>query len=87
VRALKHGTRRNESSLKVRLTKRFAETINGVDLSKFRPGDVLDLTRNDAAVLLTEGWAVPVEPDAKTTAPKHKGSPRSIAADRSRTRR
>jgi hypothetical protein len=46
----------------VRLTKKLAEVINGIDLSARRVGDVVDLPRHDAEVLLAEGWASPVEP-------------------------
>lgn len=33
--------------------------INGVDLSRVRPGDVVEVTPRDAGILLTEGWALP----------------------------
>ena len=43
----------------VRLIKKFAKVIDGVDLAAARIGDVLTLTHRDAALLLAEGWAVP----------------------------
>ena len=44
--------------MKVRLTQKLAELINGVDLSKAHTGDTLDLTEKDARTLIAEGWAV-----------------------------
>ena len=48
--------------MQVRLTKKLAEVIDGVDLSDRRVGDVVDLPRHDAEILLAEGWASPVKP-------------------------
>jgi hypothetical protein len=48
--------------VQVRLTKKLAEAIDGIDLSERRVGDVVDLPKHDAAILLAEGWASPVEP-------------------------
>jgi hypothetical protein len=45
--------------LRLRLTRKFAEFINGIDLSRTRAGDLLDLPERDANVLMAEGWAVP----------------------------
>jgi hypothetical protein len=65
--------------LKVRLTRKFAELINGVDLSKVHAGDTLDLSTRDAQILLAEGWA----------APEREGgaSPRTEARDGPRRKR
>ena len=43
--------------MKVRLTRKFSDLINGVDLSKAHPGDTLELTDRDARTLIAEGWA------------------------------
>jgi len=43
--------------MKVRLTQKLSELINGVDLSKAHTGDTLDLTDRDARTLIAEGWA------------------------------
>ena len=48
--------------MQVRLTKKLAEAIDGIDLSARRVGDVVDLPTHDAEILLAEGWASPVEP-------------------------
>ncbi|HMJ82973.1 MAG TPA: hypothetical protein VK504_07390 [Vicinamibacterales bacterium] len=48
--------------MQVRLTKKLAEAIDGIDLSDRRVGDVVDLSKHDAEMLLAEGWASPVDP-------------------------
>jgi hypothetical protein len=48
--------------VQVRLTKKLADAIDGIDLSDRRVGDVVDLPKHDAEILLAEGWASPVEP-------------------------
>lgn len=45
----------------VRLTRKFAEAIDGVDLSRNQVGDLLDLSARDARMLIAEGWAAPCE--------------------------
>ena len=44
--------------MKLRLTRKFAEFIDGIDLSNVRPGDLFDVPAREGAVLLAEGWAV-----------------------------
>jgi hypothetical protein len=41
----------------VRLTRKYADMIDGVDLSDAKVGDELNLTPHDADVLMAEGWA------------------------------
>ena len=43
--------------MKVRLTRKFADMINGIDLSKARAGQMLDLPAHEANMLMAEGWA------------------------------
>ena len=43
--------------MKVRLTRKFADLINGIDLSKAREGETLDLSEREARLLMAEGWA------------------------------
>ena len=43
--------------MKIRLTRKFSDFLNGVDLSRFRKGDTLDLPWRDAEMLIAEGWA------------------------------
>jgi len=49
----------------VRITRKFANHINGVDLSRVKVGDVVDLPPRDADILVREGWALPAESSAK----------------------
>ena len=44
--------------MKVRLTKKHAERIDGIDLSGRQTGDVLDLPHPQAYLLLAEQWAI-----------------------------
>ena len=48
-------------STKVRLTRKFAQSINGVDLSRVRPGEDIELSSRDAEMLIAEGWAVALD--------------------------
>jgi len=45
--------------VKVRLTKKLAQAIDGVDLSGRRVGDSFDLPAEKATLLLAEEWAAP----------------------------
>ena len=43
---------------RIRLTRKLADRLNGVDLSGRRVGDIFDLRSDAASVLIDEGWAV-----------------------------
>jgi hypothetical protein len=45
--------------MRVRLTRKLAGKIDGVDLQGFQVDDVLDLPSQQARLLLAEDWAVP----------------------------
>ena len=45
--------------MKVRLTKKLAEALDGVDLHDREVGDTLDLSSREADLLLAEDWAAP----------------------------
>ncbi|HXD19754.1 MAG TPA: hypothetical protein VN654_22220 [Vicinamibacterales bacterium] len=45
--------------MRVRLTRKLAQRLDGVDLRSFHVGDILNLPQTDARLLLAEGWAVP----------------------------
>jgi hypothetical protein len=55
--------KRNEGMqlVRVRLTRKFAESIDGVSLSGRRVGDVFDLVEAEARLLFAEQWAEPAE--------------------------
>jgi hypothetical protein len=46
----------------VRLIKKLAGIIDGVDLRLHEPGDVFDLKPSEAELLVAEGWAVAALP-------------------------
>lgn len=65
----------------VRLTRKLANAIDGVDLKHAHIGDQLHLSRHDAEILMAEGWAEPAR--------DRRGRPedrRSTAADRTLTK-
>ena len=43
----------------VRLTRKYADAIDGIDLSQNKVGDLLSLSQEDARTLIAEGWAAP----------------------------
>jgi hypothetical protein len=61
----------------VRLTRKYADVIDGVDLSDAHVGDRLELSPHDAEVLIAEGWA------ERETRRRTSGV-RAIAADKAR---
>src|SRR5688572_27499758 len=61
----------------VRLTRKYADVIDGVDLSDAHVGDRLDLSPHDAEVLIAEGWA---ERDTR----QRTSHVRAVAADKTR---
>jgi hypothetical protein len=42
--------------MRVKLVRKFANAINGIDLSRVGVGDVLELSAHQAAILIGEGW-------------------------------
>jgi len=48
-------------AIKVRLTRRFAQIINGIDLSRARAGEELELPAREAQMLVAEGWAALID--------------------------
>jgi hypothetical protein len=48
-------------TMRVRLLKKLAEIIDGVDLSRRAVGDEFRVKAHDAYLLIAEGWAEPVE--------------------------
>jgi hypothetical protein len=43
----------------VRLTKKFANMIDDVDLRRFSVGQTINVSQRDGRLLVKEGWAVP----------------------------
>jgi hypothetical protein len=47
--------------MQIRLTRKLAESIDGVDLSHDEVGKVIDVPLHDAQMLIAEGWGSPAE--------------------------
>jgi hypothetical protein len=45
--------------MKVRLTRKLADCLDGIDVSMHHVGDVIDLSPPEAQLLLAEEWAMP----------------------------
>ena len=50
----------------IRLTKKLAAVMNGVDVSGVNVGDIVDLPEPAARMMIDEGWAVPADEAAPT---------------------
>jgi hypothetical protein len=68
---------------RVRLTRKLAVKLDGIDLSTYRTGDVIEVEQSDADLLVAEGWAVPV-PNALGTELRTTASAAATADDASR---
>lgn len=67
----------------VRLTRKYAERIDGIDLDDVAVGDLLELSPHEADVLIAEGWAEPAADRRRVKLPPR----RAMAADTARTPR
>ena len=47
--------------MRIRLTRKLAIRLNGLDLSGIKVGDIVFLPEPDATMLIREGWAEPVD--------------------------
>ena len=75
------GTR-SDDIVSVRLLRKYAEMIDGVNLQNATVGDRLDLSPRDANILMAEGWAVRADDERLGRL-----LPRALAADTSRRSR
>ena len=92
-----HGRRLGDIVV-VRLTHKFAQMLDGVDLSKYSVGDTVAFHAHEARLLIAEGWAEPIaerrnrdRPPAQSAAVDGDGSRRNAGqlirhGARSRTR-
>jgi hypothetical protein len=55
--------------MRVRVTRKLAECVDGVDLSRCREGDVIDLTEPEAQLIIAEQWAVPARRASDSATP------------------
>jgi hypothetical protein len=47
--------------MKIQLTRKLADSIDGVDLTHKKVGKVINEARHDAQLLIAEGWARPAD--------------------------
>jgi hypothetical protein len=47
--------------IRVRLTKKLASMLDGVDVSMLNVGEILELPDSSAALLIAEKWAEPID--------------------------
>lgn len=52
---------------RIRLTKKLAAALNGLDISALRVGDVIELPDSAARMMIAEGWAEPEAAPARTS--------------------
>jgi hypothetical protein len=64
--------------MRIRLTRKLAEAVDGIDLSLHHVGDWIDVSEHDADMLIAEGWALPTDGECRRV---RSGLP-SDAADR-----
>ena len=62
------------SRMRIRLTRKLSQRLNGVDISRQSVGDVVDLPRHDAELLLAEGWALPATDNHFEASPSPQGA-------------
>jgi hypothetical protein len=70
--------------MRVRVTRKLADLINGIDLSSRHVGDIIELPGRDAEILIAEGWAKLIQSNSRGHA--RRGA-RAEAADRPLRRR
>ena len=58
---------REDADMRVRLIRKLADALDGIDVSQYRNGDILDLPRTQAELLLAEGWVCRIERRRRST--------------------
>jgi hypothetical protein len=48
----------DDGVMRVRLVRKLADVLDGIDVSAHSSGDILELSRRDAELLIAERWAV-----------------------------
>jgi hypothetical protein len=56
--------------LKIRLVRKLAERLEGIDLGRYRVNDLIDLPRREAMLLMAHGWAVRADPSPAPPQPR-----------------
>jgi hypothetical protein len=79
----RHSTDRVHNLTPVRLVRKYAEMIDGVNLENAAVGDRLELSPRDADVLIAEGWAERAVDERRVRLLPR----RALAADRGQARK
>ena len=45
--------------MRIKLVRKFANSLNGIDLTRVTVGDIVELKPQQAVLLIREGWAEP----------------------------
>jgi hypothetical protein len=72
--------------MRIRLIRKLAEAIDGVDIADYVVGDVVDLEPDEARLLVAEGWAVLVD-DPQRREIRQSTTPTQVAEAADSTRR
>jgi hypothetical protein len=59
--------------MRILLTRKLCRQLNGIDISGWSVGDVVELPRRDAELLLAEGWALPATDHNGQAQPRPEG--------------
>ena len=54
------------SIMRIRLTRKLADYLDGIDLSAYRPGDVISMSPAQTRLLIAEGWAERMSDDVRS---------------------
>ena len=72
--------------MRIQLVRKLASQLDGIDLSDYQDGDVLDLPRAQAELLITERWALPYRGARGDVRGTSTADERAVAADRAERR-
>jgi hypothetical protein len=81
------GFCRSCSPVRVRLIRKLAALIDGVDLSRHSVGEVIELPQREAQLLIAEGWAMPMKSLADSAALRETAADAPPSSRRKRRRR
>jgi hypothetical protein len=54
------------SMMQIRLTRKLADYLDGIDLSEYRAGDVISMSPWQMRLLIAEGWAERISDDVRS---------------------
>ena len=76
---------RSKVAMFVRLTTKLAEVVDGIDISAYAEGDVIELPSAEAQLLIAERWAEPLaDVGPPTRSSTWRPDARAVAPDRGR---